>query len=351
MSQTYKVTAPTRADLAGGTLDLWPLYCFVGGARTINVALDMPAVVEVTLVPSAGFELTLVNAASPETERWTLAGPLPSEALTQVPALVRFPVAVASDWLAGRKELPRAKATFTITTTVPPQSGLGGSSTLCVAVARALARLVPEETDPRWQYRTLDWVKDTEAKYLQMLTGTQDYLAAIFGGLASYRFDLGWLERTTYREDVTQGLAERMMILYSGELHESGSSNWEIVRKTVEKDPRTLRGLAAIRDIAEHVHELLSAPTTDWTALGRAIRDEWRTRKELFNVTTARLDEIFDFLDGQPIYGAKVCGAAQGGSLLVLVDPERKDAVAESCRRSGIQVLAAKLAKNGVAVG
>lgn len=351
MSQTYKVTAPTRADLAGGTLDLWPLYCFMGGARTINVALDMPAIVEAQVAPSAGFELTLVNAASPETERWTMGGPVAGGALKDVPSRVRFPVAIASDWLAGRKELPRAKATFTIATTVPPQSGLGGSSTLCVAVARAMARLVPEETDPRWQYRTLDWVKDSEAKYLQMLTGTQDYLAAIFGGLASYRFDLGWLDRTTYRDDVTQGLAERMMILYSGELHESGSSNWEIVRGAVQKDKRTMRGLEAIRDIAETVHGILSAPATDWSALGKAIREEWRTRKELFNVTTKRLDGILDFLDEQPIFGAKVCGAAQGGSLLVLVDPEKREAVTASCQKAGIQVLAAKMAKQGVAVG
>lgn len=351
MSQTYKVTAPTRADLAGGTLDLWPLYCFVGGSRTINVALDMPAVVEANVAPSAGFELTLVNASAPEKERWTLSGPIAAEALKDVPPRVRFPAAIASDWLASRKELPRAKATFTVATTVPPQSGLGGSSTLCVAVTRAMARLVPEETDPRWQYRTLDWVKDTEAKYLQMLTGSQDYLAAIFGGLASYRFDLGWLDRTSYRDDVTQGLSERMMILYSGELHESGSSNWEIVRGAVEKDKRTMKGLEKIRDLAELVHGILSASSTDWTALGRAIRDEWRTRKELFNVTTKRLDEILDFLDEQPIFGAKVCGAAQGGSLLVLVDPERREAVAESCKKAGIQVLATKLAKQGVTVG
>lgn len=351
MSQTYKVTAPTRADLAGGTLDLWPLYCFVGGARTINVALDMPAIVEASIDPSANFELTFVNAADPDKERWTMTGVMTAQQLRAVPARVRFPVAIASDWLAGRKELPRMKGSFTISTTVPQQSGLGGSSTLCVAVARAMARLVPEETDPRWQYRTLDWVKDSEAKYLQMLTGTQDYLAAIFGGLASYRFELGWLERTTYRDEVNAGFADRMMILYSGELHESGSSNWEIVRGAVQKDKKTLKGLEAIRDTAEVTHTILSAPTTDWSALGKTLREEWRIRKELFNVTTKRLDEIIGFLDEQPIFGAKVCGAAQGGSLLVLVDPEKREAVAEACKAAKIQILAAKPAKQGVSVG
>ena len=35
------IKSPTRVDLAGGTLDLWPLYLLVGGATTVNVAIDI----------------------------------------------------------------------------------------------------------------------------------------------------------------------------------------------------------------------------------------------------------------------------------------------------------------------
>ena len=31
--------APTRIDLAGGTLDLWPLYLLYPGALTLNLAI------------------------------------------------------------------------------------------------------------------------------------------------------------------------------------------------------------------------------------------------------------------------------------------------------------------------
>ena len=41
------VRAPVRADLAGGTLDLWPLYLFHPGARTVNVAISYHAESEV----------------------------------------------------------------------------------------------------------------------------------------------------------------------------------------------------------------------------------------------------------------------------------------------------------------
>jgi D-glycero-alpha-D-manno-heptose-7-phosphate kinase len=36
-------SAPTRIDLAGGTIDIWPLYLFHRGAQTLNVAISLRA--------------------------------------------------------------------------------------------------------------------------------------------------------------------------------------------------------------------------------------------------------------------------------------------------------------------
>src|SRR4029450_9026530 len=36
-------SAPTRIDLAGGTLDIWPLYRFHPGAQTVNAAISLRA--------------------------------------------------------------------------------------------------------------------------------------------------------------------------------------------------------------------------------------------------------------------------------------------------------------------
>ena len=36
-------TAPTRVDLAGGTLDIWPLYLFHPGAATVNFGISLYA--------------------------------------------------------------------------------------------------------------------------------------------------------------------------------------------------------------------------------------------------------------------------------------------------------------------
>ena len=36
-------SAPTRIDLAGGTIDIWPLYLFHDGASTVNAAISLRA--------------------------------------------------------------------------------------------------------------------------------------------------------------------------------------------------------------------------------------------------------------------------------------------------------------------
>jgi len=36
-------SAPTRVDLAGGTIDIWPLYLFHPGAATVNFAISLRA--------------------------------------------------------------------------------------------------------------------------------------------------------------------------------------------------------------------------------------------------------------------------------------------------------------------
>ena len=42
-----KSSAPTRIDLAGGTLDIWPLHLFFGNPPTLNAAIDLYATVEI----------------------------------------------------------------------------------------------------------------------------------------------------------------------------------------------------------------------------------------------------------------------------------------------------------------
>src|SRR6267142_3508684 len=49
--------APTRVDLAGGTLDIWPLYLFHPGAVTVN--FEVSILTRCTLKPLSGSRIRL----------------------------------------------------------------------------------------------------------------------------------------------------------------------------------------------------------------------------------------------------------------------------------------------------
>ena len=55
--EAVRARAPVRIDLAGGTLDIWPLYLALGGVVTVNAALDLP--VEALVQPRPGGAITL----------------------------------------------------------------------------------------------------------------------------------------------------------------------------------------------------------------------------------------------------------------------------------------------------
>jgi len=333
----FKVHSPTRADLAGGTLDIWPLYCFQGEAKTINVALNLCAIAQFEVTSSPSFKLEIQSMGA---ETFRLEAAIERNAIAKLPASLQFPVYVVSEYLAQKTELPSIAIQMSLRSEAPVRSGLGGSSALCVAMIRGLARIFNDFQDQGWQWAMLNWVKDCEAGFLRTPTGTQDYLASLFGGMKCYVSRTGGVDCVNYPDGVLEELSERMVVLFSGEMHQSGLSNWELFKKAIAGDPSVLGGLEKIRVLADQLDGELRGHLS-WKHIGQYLTEEWNIRRETLHVETQRLEEILQFLHAKKVYGAKVCGAAQGGSILVLVEPSQKDALAKACQSAGIDVLPA----------
>ena len=345
--EPFKVIAPTRADLAGGTLDLWPLFCLVDNAKTVNIALDLPAIAKFSVEKHECFKVELKTHTG---EAYFFEKVPEWEDIRKLGRGLQFPVAVISRYLAEKKELPSRLISIEIETKVPIGSGLGGSSALCVALARGMARLFGDYVDQGWQWKMMEWVRDLEAAFLKIPTGTQDYLASLFGGLNCFSSSLGGIERVGYPEGVFEALSQRLLILYSGEVHQSGLSNWQIFKDAFEGDARTLKGLSEINRVATELDGELRAGSLNWKFIGKCMSEEWEVRRELFQVNTPRLEEIMTFVKDMDVLGCKVCGAAQGGSLVVLATPESRSRIVQECSRTGIQVLSAQGTRHGASI-
>jgi D-glycero-alpha-D-manno-heptose-7-phosphate kinase len=80
-------SAPTRIDLAGGTMDIWPLYLFHDRAQTINAAISLRA--HCTLSPRADRGIGLVSDDTGERVVAATANDLSLDRLPLVARLVR----------------------------------------------------------------------------------------------------------------------------------------------------------------------------------------------------------------------------------------------------------------------
>ncbi|MBY0370077.1 hypothetical protein K2X33_05285 [bacterium] len=347
MESRFTVSAPTRVDLAGGTLDLWPLFCLTQGAKTINLALDLFAESRFETRRSDKFEVEVTSAQGVS---HVFHNPPTVEECRRLDPGLRFPVAVLASYLAYRKEFPPLKVKVSWKTSVPMGSGLGGSSSLGVTLLRGISRLFNDHSEMGWQWGLSHAIRDIEAGFLEVPTGTQDYLAALFGGLNCFQSRVGEIVQTQYRPALTQEIADRMVVLFSGEQHHSGRSNWEVYKGAVEKDKGVLQGLFAIKDVSEALDLELRSTDPAWARIGQLLTQEWKIRKELFGVSTPRLDTLLASLAKKNVLGAKVCGAAAGGSILVLTEPERRASLISEMEKAGVQVLKTQPALRGVSV-
>src|SRR5438445_11267586 len=84
--------APCRVDLAGGTLDIWPLYLFHAGAVTVNFAVNILTRCRISPVAGGRIELKSLDTGKSENFRnldelcgaKQFAHPLPAELVRYV---------------------------------------------------------------------------------------------------------------------------------------------------------------------------------------------------------------------------------------------------------------------------
>jgi D-glycero-alpha-D-manno-heptose-7-phosphate kinase len=301
------VRVPVRVDLAGGTLDLWPIYLFHPGARTVNFAVSFRAEVEVEETADAGFELELTDTGY----RRSYASQSELQADPDATLIAR---AVEHFGLRGLKIVTRTEA--------PRGSGLGGSSALTVALVRALSEL---SGDPVEGDELITLVRDLETRLLGLPAGVQDYYPAVYGGLASLLLDPGKIRRNPIGLPLGE-LARHLVVHYSGVSHFSGTNNWQMYKRHVEKDARVTDGMSRIAAAAVRMERALES--RDMPAAGEALVEEWTSRKALIRgISNKEIDSAITAARSAGAWGGKVCGAGGGGCIVFLVDPDRRDEV------------------------
>lgn len=326
MSQKIIVKSPTRVDLAGGTLDLWPLYLFIHGASTVNVAIDVFTTVELTPHEDATVILESVDLQLRKTYKnltEALADPDPKMILLQTQ--LRY-------WM------PQKGFTLKTSSDSPVGGGLGGSSSLTIGLMKAFAKFC--EKPFRDVHQMVQSAHNIEAEILNTPTGTQDYYPAASGGLNILRYGYEGIQQEVL--NVTQTpLAEKFMLIYTGKAHHSGLNNFEVMKDAVKKDPATIQALQDLKTIAIETEQAVR--TGKWQDLGPLFKREFEARVRLApEFSSPEIMRLAELSLQNGAEAVKICGAGGGGCVLVWCPSVNKQGVADACQKAGFQVMGAK---------
>lgn len=308
-----RVTAPARIDLAGGTLDVPPLCFLIENALTINLAIDLTVSVE--LEPADTWRVFPNGRQGHD-----------------------IPLAPLFQKTVGYLKLKRPFHIY-ITSNIPKASGLGGSSSLLVALVKAF--LESGEADPR-EASLLELVTVLEHRLLGKPAGTQDAIAAIEGGLSSIEYASG--KPVCSHVLLPPFLSGDLYLAYSSVQHHSGLNNWGIIKAACEGESGTLACLDALSENARILKDAIL--TQDEDAFLVALQHEAELRNQLATgLLTPAMGGLANDLPART--AAKICGAGGGGCMFLFGELPDYDELQAMATGHGLEILKVAWRKEG----
>ena len=332
--KALRASAPTRIDLAGGTLDIPPLYLFHEPAPTVNVAIDVGA--RVTITPSK--RLVVVSHDQDESAAWDSPQLISWSEYPGLELVLRL----------VKSFRPKENLQVEVRSEVPAGSGLGGSSAIAIALTRALAEWcdVPLSSE-----ELVDWAKSIETQTIKVPTGYQDYWGAVYGGVHAYEMGLNGRVRAAPLGSTAfhRELERHLLLVYTGRPRFSGTNNWELFKRHIDGESAMVEFFERLKENALLMKEALS--NEDVSRAAEALNRDWRTRKAMLPaMTTAEIERVIEEGSRHGMLAARVCGAGGGGCVALLADPARRDGLARRIQEMKMEILPTRISERGVIV-
>ena len=324
--------APTRVDFAGGTLDLWPIFNLIDRSQTINAAISIYTQAELTRFATPEVVIEIENNGFKKKYKNL------EQALADKNTKL--------DLVKPVLEYFRPNFGFHLKTSSqsPIGAGLGGSSSLLISILCVFC----EMTETRMtNIELVRLAHNIEAKILKTPTGTQDYVPPLEGGvnLIHYGFDDLKVEKVFIPQEVFD---KHFLLVYTGKPHHSGFNNWQVLKKAIDGNKKTLKLLSGLRDVSLDLLEKIQKKDWDFKEI---FKNEYKLRtsvsKSFSSPEIRRLEKIALKNGAQSI---KICGAGGGGCVIVWCEAGQKEKVIQACQKRGFQILQAAPVDRGITI-
>lgn len=319
-----------RADLLGGTIDIYPVNYILENVVTLNAALDLQAQVEI--VESKG-KYTRIISKDYQSELQLPFGEDWNKEKIQHPNF-KFVIEIIESFNSPKPLV------ITLSSGAPTGSGLGGSSSMGVTLLKALHLFYQRDFYPK---EIVKIVQNLESRQLNKgVPGYQDYFPALYGGILALTPEDSEIKvEQLYTDKLINFLEEHCSLYYSNHSRFSGINNWEVFKAFFDDEGRTRSGLQQIADLSRDA--LKAIKELNYSRLIDLMIEEGSVRSALFDgIVTSEINE-FIHSSGELIQGFKMCGAGGGGCFLVFHSPENEEAIEKHAQSKGMHRLKFKI--------
>ena len=212
---------------------------------------------------------------------------------------------------------------------LPARSGLGSSSSFTVGLIHALSVFRGDKIDKKNLANQATYI---EQVVLKEAVGNQDQIWASYGGFNRIDFDNKGNFKVApiiLEKEQLALLNNSLVIVFSGVSRISST----VARSQLDKinDTRDVR--FRLREIVESAHQMVTSLNFELTEFGKLINESWNVKKELdVNVSNPKIDEIYQKGLEAGAYGGKLLGAGNGGFILFIIDPTKREKLKEALR-------------------
>lgn len=199
---------------------------------------------------------------------------------------------------------------------IPTSSGLGTSSAMNVVWVALITHHMNKEKIAEAVFNIEHSIKESS------VNGKQDQYASAFGGINFMEFtkDRVYVHSLNLRKNFIKELNDKLILVYSGKAHYSGSSNKAMIDNLLKG--KNTSHLLKIKNIAKEMKNALLKEDLDKFA--DLMNKETDERRELSKITiSSQLQKIINDGMKSGATAAKVCGSGGGGSILFYGDKNK----------------------------
>ena len=325
--------APLRLSLAGGGTDLEPYYAKYGGA-VVSTSIDKYFYVIVSLSDAPHIQVSSSDYQTFYRQRF--------EAEPVWEGDLRLPRAIINHF-----GIETGLSIF-LASQVPPGTGLGSSSTVAVALIKAMAVMCRVDMTPG---EIADLACYIEIDRLKTPIGKQDQYAAAFGGLNYLEFSSSGVTVSPLElsHDLILEMENRLLLFFTGRSRNSAQILTEQRRSSERNRGTVIQALHALKQEAVDLRTQLMHGNI--AALGDSLHRSWIAKRQLAaGISDPWIDQWYETARYAGATGGKIAGAGGGGFLLLYCEPQHQRALSDAMETLGLSQMDFRFESGGAMV-